>query len=300
MEFISHDGETIWYKIWQAPAPRAVIQIMTGLAETSDYYEEFANYMNQAGFTVALHEYRQHGRTRAAYGDGNLFRNYARDGAQLCTMIRASRPELPVILFAHSLGTTVSQIALYEKMAKYSGIIYTGPSCKVMPPERKKKLLPLAENAIRQNGEEGQNLLLYPEIFARLNAPFAVEKSPYSFITSDHSKWKWIAHLPYKGPDYSNRFFRDFILLQADLASTETLENMAPPLTDTPVLLLTGSNDVTAANGTYGDTKAGLLRRAGYKDVTSIVYPGLRHSVLQEKARLKVIEDITGWMNSRF
>ena len=300
MDFTSYDGEKIWYKIWKADTPRAVIQIMTGLAETSDYYEEFANYMNRAGFTVALHEYRQHGRTRAAYGDGNLFRNYARDGARLCSMIRASQPELPIILFAHSLGTTVSQIALYEKMAKYSGIIYTGPSCKVMPPERKKKLLPLAENAIRQNGEEGQNLLLYPEIFARLNAPFSAEKSPYSFITSDHSKWNWIAHLPFKGPDYSNRFFRDFILLQADLASTETLENMIPPLADTPILLLTGSNDVTAANGPYGDTKAGLLRRAGYKDVTSIVYPGLRHSVLQEKARLKVIEDITGWMNTRF
>ena len=300
MEFISHDGEMIWYKIWEAPAPRAVIQIMTGLAETSDYYEEFANYMNQAGFSVALHEYRQHGRTRAAYGDGNLFRNYARDGAQLCSMIRASQPELPIILFAHSLGTTVSQIALYEKMAKYSGIIYTGPSCKVMPPERKEKLLPLAESSIRKYGKDAQNLLLYPEIFARLNAPFSAEKSPYSFITSDHSKWNWIARLPFKGPDYSNRFFRDFILLQADLASTETLENMVPPLADTPILLLTGSNDVTAANGTYGDTKAGLLRRAGYKDVTSIVYPGLRHSVLQEKARLKVIEDITGWMNTRF
>ena len=80
----------------------------------------------------------------------------------------------------------------------------------------------------------------------------------------------------------------------------ETLENTVPPLTNTPVLLLTGSDDVTAANGTYGDTKAKLLCKAGYKDVTSIVYPGLRHSVLQEKARIKVIEDITVWMNLRF
>ena len=300
MDFTSHDGEKIWYKVWKADTPRAVIQIMTGLAETADYYEEMAKYLNQAGYSVALHEYRQHGRTRAGYGDGNLFRNYARDGAQLCSMLRASRPGLPVVLFAHSLGTTVSQIAIYEKMEKWDGVIYTGPSCKVMPPERKKRLLPLAENSISKYGEDGQNLMLYPEVFARLNAPFAAEKSPYSFITSDSSKWKWIARLPFKGPDYSNRFFRDFILLQADLATKETLENIVPPLADTPILLLTGSNDVTAANGTYGDTKAILLCKAGYKDVTSIVYPGLRHSVLQEKARLKVIEDITGWMNTRF
>ena len=284
MDFTSHDGEKIWYKIWRADAPRAVIQIMTGLAETADYYEEMAKYLNQAGYSVALHEYRQHGRTRAGYGDGNLFRNYARDGAQLCSMLRASRPGLPVVLFAHSLGTTVSQIAIYEKMEKWDGVIYTGPSCKVMPPERKKRLLPLAENSISKYGEDSQNLMLYPEVFARLNAP----------------KWKWMSRLPFKGPDYSNRFFRDFILLQADLATKETLENIVPPLADTPVLLLTGSNDVTAANGTYGDTKAKLLLEAGYRDVTSIIYPGLRHSVLQEKARMKVLEDIAQWLKKRF
>ena len=300
MEFTSHDGEKIWYKIWKSDTPRAVIQIMTGLAETSDYYEEMAGYLNRAGCSAALHEYRQHGRTRAAYGEGNLFRNYAMDGAQLCSMLRASHPGVPVILFAHSLGTTVSQIAIYEKMEKWDGIIYTGPSCKVMPPERKKRLLPLAENSISKYGEDSRNLMLYPEIFARLNAPFAEEKSPYSFITSDRSKWKWIAHLPYRSPDYSNRFFRDFILLQADLAIEETLENIVPPLADIPVLLLTGSDDVTAANGTYGDTKAKQLRKAGYRDVTSIVYPGLRHSVLLEKARMKVLEDIAQWLEKRF
>ena len=73
-----------------------------------------------------------------------------------------------------------------------------------------------------------------------------------------------------------------------------------PPLADTPILLLTGSNDVTAANGTYGDTKAKLLLEAGYRDVTSIIYPGLRHSVLQEKARMKVLEDIAQWLKKRF
>ena len=107
MEFTSFDGEKIWYKV-------AVIQIMTGLAEVADYYEIFAPEMVKAGYTVALHEYRKHGRTRAEYGKGNLFRNYARDGAALCAILRRSFPELPVVLFAHSLGTTVSQIGCYR------------------------------------------------------------------------------------------------------------------------------------------------------------------------------------------
>ena len=112
MEFTSFDGEKIWYKVWEAGSPRAVIQIMTGLAEVADYYEIFAPEMVKAGYTVALHEYRKHGRTRAEYGEGNLFRNYAKDGSSFCAILRRSFPGLPVVLFAHSLGTTVSQIAM--------------------------------------------------------------------------------------------------------------------------------------------------------------------------------------------
>ncbi len=57
MEFTSFDGEKIWYKVWAAESPRAVIQIMTGLAEVADYYEIFAPEMVKAGYTVALHPF---------------------------------------------------------------------------------------------------------------------------------------------------------------------------------------------------------------------------------------------------
>ena len=104
----------------------------------------------------------------------------------------------------------------------------------------------------------------------------------------------------YTNPPYSNRFFKDFIILQADLAVKETLEKTDPPLTDTPVLFLTGAEDVTASDGRYGDIQAGLLRKAGCRDVTSIVYPGFRHSILQEPGRMQVIEDTRRWLDQRF
>ena len=300
MKFTSYDGEKIWYEVHRPENPRAVIQIMTGLAETHEYYEEFADRMSEAGFAVALHEFRKHGRTDAAYGSGNLFRNFARDGAQMCEILRAAYPGLPVILFAHSLVTTVSQIAIYEKMEKWDGIIFTGPSHAVIQPQRKDYLLELAERDILLYGENAENARIYPEVFGKLNAPFASEMSSLSFITSDREKWKWIGGLPYTNPPYSNRFFRDFVILQADYAVNETLEKTEPPLTDTPILFLTGSDDVTAENGRYGNIQAGLLRDVGCRDVTSIVYPGFRHSILQEPGRMKVIGDIIRWMNERY
>lgn len=302
MEFVSYDNQKIWYTIWEAEAPRACIQVMTGLAEMADYYEEFASVMNKAGYTVALHEFRGHGRSTSEYGAGNLFRNYALDGAQLCEMIRSTHPGLPVILFGHSLGTTVSQMAIYEKMETWDGVMYTGPSHSNFPKERRDKLLDEVDACIRRDGPDAENLMIYREVFIPLNAPFADEKSSFSFITTDQKKWDWIASLPYTSPAYSNRFFHDFIILQADYAVSETLENTQPALIDTPILFMTGSEDVTAANGKYGDIQAALLKKVGCKDVTSVVYPGLRHSLLQEveAGRKQVFDDITEWMKKRF
>ena len=300
MDYLAYDNEIIWYRTWQADAPRAVIEIMTGLAETSEYYDEFARAMTAAGYTVALMEFRKHGHTKANYGEGNLFRNFARDGAQLLEILRRDHPGLPVILFAHSLGTTVSQIAIYEKMGRWDGVIYTGPSHAVIDPARKEMLLEQADASILKYGENESNPMIYPEIFGRLNLPFYEEHSSLSFITSDKEKRDWILGLPYTNPPYSNRFFRDFIILQAELAVNETLEKTVPPLTDTPILFLTGSEDVTASNGKYGDIQAQLLREAGCRDVTSIVYPGMRHSILQEPGWPGVCSDVVSWLNKRY
>ena len=279
MNFTSYDNENIWYTLWEAQSPKAVIEIFTGLAETADYYEEFAQEMAKSGFSVALFEFRKHGRTTASYGEGNLFRNFALDGAKLCEMIRSSHPGIPVILFAHSLGTTVSQMAVFEHMAQWDGVIYTGASHAVIDPSRKAELLEQAEYSILKYGEDAENPVIYPEIFGRLNAPFAEEHSVFSFIT---------------------RFFRDFVILQADYAVNETLEKTVPPLTRTPILFLTGSRDVTACDGTYGDTQAGLLKDVGCVDVSSIVYPGFRHSILQEPGRMQVILDVLDWLDHRY
>ena len=190
MQFTSYDNETIWYRLWKAAKPRAVIQVMTGLAEVADYYEDFAQQMVRAGFTVALHEYRKHGRTVASYGNGNLFRNFARDGAQLCGLLRDSYPELPVVLLAHSLGTTVSQVAIFEKMARWDGIIYMGPSHAVLTPDRKESLLEAAEKDILLYGEDAENAMIFRLVFGRLNAPFAPDRSSLAFITSDLDRRK--------------------------------------------------------------------------------------------------------------
>ena len=41
---------------------------------------------------------------------------------------------------------------------------------------------------------------------------------------------------------------------------------------------------------------SGALEQAGYRSITSRVYPGMRHEILNELDRLTVFEDILAWM----
>ncbi len=292
-EFRSWDGESIYYRVWDTERPKAVIQVLTGLAEVEDYYEDFARAAADHGFCVYLHEYRQFGRTTAPYGEGNLFMGYAKDGAALLSLIRAERPGLKVFCLCHSLGTMISQLALNQTAARWDGIIFTGLSHNKAAREQRLGQLEMARLAIEKDGPDAASPDIYEAVFNHLNDPFAGEKDPYSFITSDPEKRAWIASLPYTSPVYSNRFFRDFAeawLMLEDQGLEKTC------LTTLPVLILNGSQDVTAENGTYGDTKLDLLDAAGFEDVESVVYEGFRHSILQETLADVVTGDILEWV----
>ena len=112
MAFIeSRDGQKLYMESWKVEDPRACIQILTGLGEMAWYYEEFAEEANARGFSVYIHEYRKHGRSDAAYGEGNLFMNFAADAAQVFRLIREENHGQKIFLTCHSLGTGISQFA---------------------------------------------------------------------------------------------------------------------------------------------------------------------------------------------
>ena len=50
-------------KKWLSDNEKAKIQIIHGLGEMSEYYEQFAEYITAKGVSVYLCEYREHGRT---------------------------------------------------------------------------------------------------------------------------------------------------------------------------------------------------------------------------------------------
>lgn len=288
-EFKSYDKNNIFYKKWESSETKAIIQIFHGLGEMADYYEEFAREANKNNLTVYLFEYRGHGRTKAPFGEGNIFDQYVRDSLIFNTLIKKEYPDKKIFAIGHSLGTGIIQGALNLFPEFWAGVILTG-----LPDQRyDEKLIQGILEEIGKNGPDAPNVGAATELFGNLNDSFASEGSTLSWLTRDAERRDYYERLPYTNVSYSNRFYLD----QAEYSTKmnqhglSELENK-----DFPILILTGGNDIIADHGKYGDTKVKELIQKGFEDATSIVYPEFRHSILQEVGRDIVYNDIFDWI----
>ncbi len=112
--FSSFDGTTIAYQYFLCQSARANIVIVHGFTEFYKKYYELTWYLLQEGYNVFLYDQRGHGLSQRSVDDPELvhverFEDYAQDLAVFIdTVVQSSAPDLPLDIYAHSMGGTVT------------------------------------------------------------------------------------------------------------------------------------------------------------------------------------------------
>lgn len=111
---------------WNVDEPRGMVQVAHGLAEHSARYDRFARALNDAGYTVRATDHRGHGASIVgtpgdfdASGFEALIADVAAYGASL-------RGDLPLFLFAHSMGSFAAQSVILTHSEQYAGVVLSG------------------------------------------------------------------------------------------------------------------------------------------------------------------------------
>lgn len=113
-------------KKWLSDNERAKIQIIHGLGEMSEYYEQFAEYITAKGVSVYLCEYREHGRTALPADIDNIVQTAAKECGDFSSYVH-SESDTPLFLLGHSLGAQMAQYVICHcDSSLYSGVILTG------------------------------------------------------------------------------------------------------------------------------------------------------------------------------
>ena len=92
--------------------PRAIFQISHGMAEHRLRYAEFAQNLAKLGFVVVTSDHRGHGGSAASPEELGYFNKHkgwqkcVNDLYELMIQVKQEYPDVPVILFGHSMGST--------------------------------------------------------------------------------------------------------------------------------------------------------------------------------------------------
>jgi predicted alpha/beta hydrolase len=100
------NGAGVEATVWEVPGAKAVILVHPATAVTQRYYEPFAHYLSQLGFSVITYDYRGTGRARPSLrGFAVSMSDWIDQDVGGVTRWAAERfPDVPLLAVGHSLG----------------------------------------------------------------------------------------------------------------------------------------------------------------------------------------------------
>lgn len=127
-----YDNELYVY-LWEPQDVEAigVVQILHGAGEHVGRYEHFAKFLNSLGFIVIGNDHLGHGRTSTNlkyvyFADSKGFYKLNDGVLTIRDYIGEYYPNLPVILFGHSMGSFLGRYTIMYHHKLYDQAIFTG------------------------------------------------------------------------------------------------------------------------------------------------------------------------------
>ena len=279
--------------------PRAVVQIVHGIAEFVERYDTFAEYLNSLGFVVVAEDHMGHGQSIngegiQGYFHGGWFSAVA-DTYKLLSDTRAEYPDIPYILFGHSMGSFMARTILCDHPdSGIAAAIICGTGWQ--PTFALPALTKVIDGICRKNGEEKPNETLQGMIFGSYNGKVEHPRTAYDWLSRDKKIVDaYIAH-PLCGFTASAGLLRE---MMKGIYHIQKKENLVKMKKDLPVFFIAGGDDPVGSYGKGVHKCAEAFRKAGMTDVSVRVYPLCRHEILNEINKEEIFADVREWIEKK-
>lgn len=298
----SADGKTQIHGVEWLPDGEmlAVVQILHGVAEHILRYEEFAKYLTRQGFAVVGNDHIGHGTSVAEgaapvyFGGKGSWNWVVEDAYSLRRRTGAKFPDRPYFMLGHSMGSFLLRTYLicHPGTVTAAVIMGTGQQPAVMTGGGRC----VASLAALRSGEEHPDDLVTQLAFGSYNKAFAPNRTPFDWLSvNEENVDRYIAD-PLCGAPASVGLFREMLGGIAFIRSPKNLRKMDK---NTPILFVAGECDPVGDFGKGVRQAYESFRKAGVADVQLLLYPGLRHEILNESQREKVYLDIYEWLTTK-
>ncbi len=272
-----------------------VFQIAHGASEHIGRYDDFARFLASNGYVVCGNDHLGHG--LSAKGEEGMGYFCEKDGDVrlvddmhiLYNIMHRRYPEIPYYLFGHSLGSMCARVYAADFGNELAGAIFCGtgelPSAAILGEEPLKFIAEKLDPKMKMN--TSGFLGFVGKLMGNNN-----ENAGLDWLSYNKENIERYAADPLCGAPFTLAGNRDVLALMNTACNPEWAKRVPLGL---PILLISGAKDPVGFNGKGVINVCDNLEAAGHRpDI--ILYPGMKHEILNEIEHEKVYKDILDWL----
>ena len=279
---------------------KGIVQLVHGMNEYKERYIPFMEFLTDNGFITVIHDHRGHGASVKSPDDLGFmyaggYEALVEDTHEITLETKAYAKELikeplPYILLGHSMGSMVVRCYLRKYDADIDKLVVIG--CPSKKPGMKQGLA-LIKMVTNIKGEKTRSKFISDLVVGDYEKRFKKEGVPHMWVNSDPEKVKKYNEDPLCNYMFTLNGYLNLVKLTM-LTYTDGGYVMKNPAL--PIRFFSGAEDPCAVNEKAFAEAMELLRKQGYTDVDGIMYPRLRHEILNEDEKDMVYEDILNFI----
>ncbi|UWX61031.1 lysophospholipase [Chryseobacterium oranimense] len=279
----------------EAPV-KATILIIHGMQEHSGRYAEIATYFANHGLAVLTYDHLGHGKSVKDKKDIGFFQldqpdeKLISDAEAMGEYLHQRYRDVPHFVLGHSMGSFVTRCLLQKSSGKFAGAVIVGTGGPLAGISLIKGYLSLANK-------------IAPHHPTYLNKLFNIVNNKRFKKDKDFSDTSWLSVNPANrkaftedelcGVPFTNNAF--YALFSIYKKATARSWAVSIPKSF-PFLFISGQNDPIGDFSKGVIQTVNLLKQDGFKDVSTKIYPEMRHEILNEAIRENVLNDIFQWI----
>ena len=300
--FSSSDGiHSIHVRLWAPETPpRAVVQLVHGVAEHIGRYEAFAAFLTEHGIAAGGTDHLGHGLSvndeseLGWFAESNGWDKIVLDEHSLRDILHDRYPDVPLILLGHSMGSFMARTYIGEFPDDFDLCILSGTGHTPGAVCRAGRMM--ARREIRRHGSKYRSAALQNMAFGSYLKGIDDPIGPNDWICTDPDVIRAYDADPLCGFTGSAELMYEMMRGLELIGNNTHIRKMKK---DLPVLFIAGDADPVGNWGKGVRTVFDRFRGIGMRDVTIKMYPGMRHEVLNEIGKEQVWQDVLGWIEEK-
>lgn len=268
--FRNRRGLAIVYQLWRPEdlPIRANIVLVHGLGEHGGRYHHVVDRLVPEGYAIYALDHQGFGRSDGHRGHVERFDDYAEDVHKLVTMARNSEPDLPVIVYGHSMGGLIAILYAQQHQESIDLLVITSPGLKA---------------------DASPALVLLMRLMNQIRPTFTIRRpGSGTRVSRDPEVVRAFIEDPLFVPVSSARWAVEILAAQPRAMANASEIRL-------PVLVMQGEADVVVdPQATYR-----FFELLASEDKTLLTYPKHFHELHNDIDKEKPLGDLLAWLNEK-